>query len=106
MPRARTSLPWAASGETLPGSPSTLLRWTPPRPLELKAAGGVVEFACHRKRWRFAEAALAVLGPLEERRACTVAELCEAAAGRLDERTVRAFLRELLLHGLVAIVDA
>jgi hypothetical protein len=104
-PRARASLPWAAAG-ALPDAPGALLRWTPPRPVEMRAAGGVVEFSCNRVRWRFAESALVVLRPLAERRVCTVSELCEAAAGRLDERTVRAFLRELLLHGLVAIVDA
>jgi ribosomal protein L16 Arg81 hydroxylase len=105
VPRARASLPWAAAG-VLPEAPGTVVRWTPPRPVEMAAAGGVVEFSCNRVRWRFAEPALAVLAPLAERRACTVGELCEAAAGRLDERTVRTFLRELLLRGLVAIVDA
>ena len=105
MPRARPSLPWAAAG-VLPDAAGALVRWTPPRPVELKAAGGVVEFSANRVRWRFAEPALAVLAPLAERRVCTVGELCEAAAGRLDERTVRTFLRELLLRGLVAIVDA
>ncbi|HEV3468515.1 MAG TPA: cupin domain-containing protein [Pyrinomonadaceae bacterium] len=104
MPRARASLPWAAAG-ALPESSGAVLRWTPPRPVELAAPGGVVEFTCNRVRWRFAEPALAVLRPLAERRVCTVGELCEAAAGQLDERTARAFLRELLLHGLVAIVD-
>jgi len=105
LPRARTSLPWAASEDVLPRDPGAVVRWTPPRPVELKAVGGVVEFDCNRKRWRFAEPALAVLGPLNARRACTVGELCEATAGRLDEPTVRTFLRELLLHGLVVIVD-
>ncbi|HEX8473502.1 MAG TPA: cupin domain-containing protein [Pyrinomonadaceae bacterium] len=103
--RARFSLPSSATAEALPDAPDTLLRWMPPRPLELKAENGVVEFACHKKRWRFAEDALLVLQPLEERRVCSVAELCETAAVRLDARTVRAFLRELLLHGLVAVVD-
>jgi hypothetical protein len=105
LPRARTSLPWAVSDDELPAGRGLVVRWTPPRPVELKASDEVVEFACNRKRWRFAAAALAVLEPLAARRACTVGELCEAAAGRLDERTVRTFLRELLLHGLVVIVD-
>ena len=103
LPRARTSLPWAVSDDELPASAGAVVRWTPPRPVELKAADGVVEFVCHRKRWRFAAPALAVLEPLVARRACSVGELCEAAAGRLDERTVRTFLRELLLHGLVVV---
>ncbi len=42
---------------------------------------------------------------LEERRVCTVAELCEAARGRLPAETVRAFVSELALHGLVAVAD-
>jgi hypothetical protein len=105
LPRARTSLPWAVSDEELPAGPGVVVRWTPPRPVALKAADGVVELVANRQRWRFTEAALAVLGPLAARRACTVGELCEAAAGRLDETTVRNFLRELLLHGLVVIVD-
>lgn len=103
LPRARTSLPWAVSDDELTASSATVVGWTPPRPVELRAANGVVEFSCNRKRWRFAEAALAVLGPLAARRACTIGELCEAAAGRLDERTVRTFLRELLHQGLVVI---
>jgi Cupin superfamily protein len=103
LPRARASLPLSVTDEAPPAG--AVVRWTPPRPVEPKEAGGVVEFSCNRKRWRFAGPALAVLGPLAARRACTVGELCEAAAGRLDERTVRTFLRELLLQGLVVIVD-
>jgi hypothetical protein len=106
MPRAAANLPWGATPAALPDEPGTLLRWTPPRPVELRAEGGVVEFSCNRRRWRFAEPALSVLAPLAARRLCTVAELRESAAGRVAEPTFRNFLRELLLHGLVVIVDA
>jgi hypothetical protein len=41
---------------------------------------------------------------LADARAASISELCEAARGRLDEQTVRAFLCELLRHGLVAVV--
>jgi hypothetical protein len=75
------------------------------RPLDLQVVDGVIEFSCHKKRWRFASEALLILSPLDERRVCSVAELCEAATGRLDEQTVRAFLRELILNGLVAVVE-
>jgi hypothetical protein len=64
----------------------------------------VVEFSCHKKRWRFAAVALVLLDRLAGGRACSVAELCEAAGEQLDEQTVRAFLGELLCHGLVAVV--
>jgi beta-lactamase class A len=50
----------------------------------LKAAGGVVEFDSMGQHWRFAEDALPVLRALAERRASTVAELCEAAVALSD----------------------
>ena len=71
----------------------------------MEAASGVVEFDALKRRWRFAEDALLVLRPLEERRECTVAELCESARAKLDERTVRAFVRELAQQGLAALIE-
>ena len=100
-PRAALSMPWSATKDLLPQGQGAVLRWAPPRPVELSERGGAVEFSCLKKRWRFAPAALPVLRPLAERRVCTLAQLCEDARGRLDERTVRAFVGELLLHGLV-----
>jgi hypothetical protein len=102
-PRARLNLPWDATPEALPASGNAPVHLLAPRPLKLEAAGGVVEFDCMKKRWRFASDALLVLRPLAERRVCSVAELCEAARGKLEEQTVRAFIRELLQHGLVAV---
>jgi hypothetical protein len=103
--RARVELPFDATPEQRPASNGAVVRLLAPRPLRLEAAGGVVEFEALKRRWRFAEAALAVLRSLEERRECTVAELCDAARARLDEGTVRAFVRELARHGLVAVVE-
>lgn len=101
-PRARISLPWIAMPEAAPPDGSTIVRLLAPRPLKLEPAGGVVEFSSMGQRWRFAEDALPVLRRLNERRASTVAELCEAARGRVDEQTVRLFLVELAHRGLVA----
>lgn len=103
-PRAEFSLPWSATRELLPPSNETLVRLTAPRPLDLKTEGGVIEFSCNRKRWRFASDAILILRPLMEARVLSVAELCERAKGRLEERTVRAFVAELVQHGLVSIV--
>lgn len=103
-PRARLSLPWSPTPEILPRSRGTLVRLTAPRPLDLQVREGVIEFSCHKKRWRFADKALVVLRPLAERRVCSVAELCEAAGGTLEEKTVQTFLGELILHGLLAVV--
>jgi len=104
--RPRVELPWLATpGAPLP-APSSLVRLLAPRPLRLEATGGVVEFASMGRRWRFAEEALLVLKPLAERRAQSVAELCEAARGRIAEARVRAFVSELARHGLVSVEGA
>jgi hypothetical protein len=103
--RARVELPFDATPQQRPASLGALVRLLAPRPLKLEASGGVVEFEALKRRWRFAEDALVVLRPLEERRECGVAELCEAARPRLDEKTVRAFVRELAREGLVAVTE-
>jgi|ERR1044071_2965593 hypothetical protein len=103
--RPRLGLPWVATPSGLPSSPQAMVYLTAPRLLDLQVVDGVIEFTCHKKRWRFASDALLILRPLGERRVCSVAELCEAAAGRLEEQTVMAFLRELILNGLVAVVE-
>lgn len=103
--RAQLSLPWsAATSALLPADENARLRLVAPRPLDLQVADGVVEFCCHKKRWRFAADALLVLRPLTEARASSISELCAAAKERLDEPTVRAFLGELIRHGLIAVV--
>jgi hypothetical protein len=100
-PRARVGLPWVAP-DAAPPEACTVVRLLAPRPFRLEAAGGTVEFDSMGHRWRFAEDALPVLRALSERRACTVAELCEAARGRVQPETVRAFLVELSQQGFVA----
>jgi hypothetical protein len=106
--RPALSLPWSATPEGLAPAQDAIVRLTAPRPLDLKASArenGQLEFSCLGKRWRFAAEALLVLRPLNERRVCSVHELCEEAEGKLDEETVRVFLGELILHGLLAIQD-
>jgi hypothetical protein len=105
-PRAHLSLPWSATNAILPPSGETLVRLTAPRPLDLKIEEGVLEFSCHKKRWRLAGDAILILRPLAHGRVCSVSELCGAASGRLEEQTVRTFLGELILHGLLAVVKA
>jgi hypothetical protein len=103
--RARVELPFDATPRQQPASLGAIVRLLAPRPLKLEASGGVVEFESMKRRWRFAEDAQLVLRTLEERRECTVAELCESARARLDDRTVRAFVRELAQHGLVSVTE-
>ncbi|HEX8140978.1 MAG TPA: cupin domain-containing protein [Pyrinomonadaceae bacterium] len=108
--RPHLSLPWSAAPEILPPSDDARVRLTAPRHLDLRGGServgedGVVEFSAQGKRWRFAAAALVILRPLATGRVYSISELCEAASGTLDERRVRAFLGELILEGLVAIV--
>ena len=104
-PRARVGLPWTATPAAEPPAASATVRLLAPRPLRLEPAGGVIEFAAVGRRWRFAEGALPVLRELEERRVCTVAELCEAAGTGLPAETVRVFVSELAFNGLVAVTD-
>ncbi|HEY0004090.1 MAG TPA: cupin domain-containing protein [Pyrinomonadaceae bacterium] len=103
-PRTSFNLPWSAMTEALPPTGDALLSLNAPRPLDFKIEGGVLEFACLKKRWRFAADARLVLGPLAERRICSLKELCEEASQRLDEQTVRTFIKELIAQGLVAVV--
>jgi hypothetical protein len=105
--RARLSLPWGAGGSSaLPegDAAALLVRLLAPRPLNFRTEGGAVEFDCLGRRWRLAASAAPLLGLLEERRVCSVAELCEAAGATLNEQTVRVFLGELLTEGLIAVV--
>jgi len=105
-PRPRLSLPWSATAQFLPpvDDKECFVRLTAPRPLDLQIADGVVEFACNKKRWRFAVAAVSVLRPLADGRTCSLTELYKASEGQLDVQTVRLFLGELLRHGLIAVV--
>jgi ribosomal protein L16 Arg81 hydroxylase len=107
--RPRISLPSSVTPEILPPEGDALVRLRAPRGLDLKTDAqpydkDVVEFSCQGKRWRCAAPSISILRPLVERGVCSVNELCEAAKGTLDERTVRAFLGELILHGLLAVV--
>lgn len=103
--RPHPGLPWVVTPSGLPSSPQALVKLTAPRPLDLQVVNGVIEFSCNKKRWRFDAEALSILRPLVELRVCSVAELCKAAAGRLEEQTVRTFLRELMVNGLIAVVQ-
>ncbi|MFL6337329.1 MAG: cupin domain-containing protein [Pyrinomonadaceae bacterium] len=102
-PRARLDLPWVAMPDAALHESSTVVRLLAPRPFKVEAAGGCIEFDAMGQHWRFAADALPVLRALNDRRACTVAELCEAARGRVAPETVRAFLVELVYRGFVAL---
>ncbi|HEU4872057.1 MAG TPA: cupin domain-containing protein [Pyrinomonadaceae bacterium] len=99
--RSHLSLPLS---DSLP-SANMLVRLLAPRPLDLKIESGVVCFTCQRKNWRLAVEALPILRHLDKHRVCSVSELCEVAKNEIDERRLKIFLKELLMNGLVAIVE-
>ena len=101
--RPRLSLA-CAPVDSLPAG-EMLVRLLAPRPLDLKVESGVVRFSSQKKEWRLAVEAWPILRHLDQHRVCTVSELCEVAKSEVDERRVRIFLKELLMNGLVAIVE-
>ena len=101
--RPRLSLA-CAPVDSLPAG-DMLVRLLAPRPLDLKVESGVVRFSSQKKEWRLAVEAWPILRHLDQHRVCTVSELCEVAKSEVDERRVRIFLKELLMNGLVAIVE-
>jgi len=102
-PRPSVSLPWSASVDGIPNESDAVVRLNAPRPLDLAVRDGILEFECNKKRWKFAAGALPLFRLLNTCRISTIAELCDETKDELDEKTVRTFLRELLVHGLVAI---
>jgi len=105
--RAKVSLPWSPTAQVLPPeNDNTLLKLVSPRPIKFKVENGIVEFSAMKKRWRFAENALPFLLLLEDKRTCAVSDFYTTSAGRLDRKTINAFLNELLLHGLIAVDES
>lgn len=106
VPRPRVDLPWSVMNESLIPAKDALVRLTAPRPLNYITEDGVLKFSCNKKKWRFAAETSLIFRRLEDRRICSVAELCEAAAGKIDSQAVRTFLGEMIFHGLIAVVKS
>lgn len=102
--RPRLSLGCAPIAGSLPAG-DMVVRLLAPRPLDLKVESGVVRFSSQRKEWRLAIEALPILRHLDKHRVCSVSELCEVAKSEVDERRVKIFLKELVMNGLLAIVE-
>ena len=103
QPRPRFSLPWTASPEVLPpDSVSFVLRWNGARRMNFHDKDGEVHFVAQGKRWRFAAAARPMLERLTAGATCSLGDLAELS----DAETARAFVAELVVNGLVAVVDA
>ena len=64
-------------------------------------AAGEIHVVARGRRWRFAEAAAPLIDKLVSGRSYTVTELI---TDDLPESTVRLFLRELAVNGLIVVV--
>jgi hypothetical protein len=99
--RGWASLPWTVADDAPPPM-TTRIALAVPRSLNLVHDDGSVHFDANGKAWRFAAATEPLLRTLE-RGPATVAELCSAAAGSLDDGAVQQFVIELARNGLVNI---
>jgi Cupin superfamily protein len=103
--RPHISLPWAVMSDILPSEDDFIVKLTIPRDAILRngQSHGTIELIANAKRWTFAKSAEPILNFLNESRTCTVSQLYHAASPHLDMNTLRTFLGELLLEGIIAI---
>jgi hypothetical protein len=99
--RGWASLPWTVADETPPPM-TTRFALAVPRALHLVRDDGAVHFDANGRAWRFDAATEPLLRTLA-RGPATMAELCLAAAGSLDDVAVQQFVIELARNGLVDI---
>jgi hypothetical protein len=107
LPRPRFSLPWSATPEVLPPDDDARVQWIAPRAFLRGGAGSeAVEVWANGERWQFARAAEAVLHPLLDGAPHAIGELCARSEGALTPKRARSFLAQMLLLGLIAVVEA
>jgi hypothetical protein len=97
--RPRFSLPWSATPGVLPPSDEARVQLTIRRPAALPVA-----LLAHETLRPYASQAEELLCPLLDGQPHAIAEVCTRAAGSLDREGVRAFLGELVLQGLAAVI--
>jgi hypothetical protein len=104
VPRPHLSLPWSVMPTPLPPSDRASVRFVGGLPtLSAHRAAGAIELLALGKRFTFRLDIQPVLVILLDRQEHPISELCEAVAGSIDARTVRLFLGELILEGLIAV---
>lgn len=106
-PRQELSLPWSILPDVLPNNDNIKLRLTTSRSIEFNVKNNerVLEFKANRKHWKFSSDAELILRKLSDNSPHSVGELYDTVMEKLDRETVRTFLSELLLQGLVAVVE-
>jgi hypothetical protein len=99
--RPRFSLPWSAAPSVLPPGDEAFVQLAVPRPSALSVA-----LLAHETLRPYAPQAEELLCPLLDGQPHSIAELCACANGNMDRESMRAFLAELVLQGLAAVVAA
>jgi hypothetical protein len=102
IPRLSLDLPEIATRSGLDELLDHKFALAAPRDLRLMDDGDLVRVKANKKTFRFKAVARPLLECLNERNAVTVDDLA-ARADRLDGKTVAAFVKELLTHGLVTV---
>lgn len=65
-----------------------------------------IELAANGKRLKFKQVTEKILRSLLDFNTHSIAELCKIACGEIDRETIRALLGELILEGLVTVVES
>jgi ribosomal protein L16 Arg81 hydroxylase len=107
LPHPRFSLPWSAMPEALPATDGALVRLTSPRrvTVRLGADPQMIELLANGERWQFSRQVHDLLHVLIDGQPHSIGELCDSTGDALDRGRVRSFLSELLLQGLIAVVE-
>jgi hypothetical protein len=107
QPHPRFSLPWSVMPAVLPPSDGTMVRFTSPRRITVRSGADpqTIDVLANGERWQFSSQVHDLFHVLLDGKLHSINELC-AAGGSLDRERVRGFLGELLLQGLIAVVDS
>jgi hypothetical protein len=106
---ANDAAPVSYAGAGLPASVTldpeyTVLRWLPPRDVELQvetALGRFMELSCHGREWRLPRRSEPLLRVLVERREVRLRDAIAELAGKLDRDEVFLYIGRWMAAGLV-----
>ncbi len=103
-PRSHAGLPWSlmTRAEDLPEEMRVCLTTSRRIITTVDPQKNTLSFLANGKRWEFGKETGTILQELDHLSSRSIGELCEAAAGMISKEAVRAFLLELLRHGLIA----
>jgi ribosomal protein L16 Arg81 hydroxylase len=105
-PRPVLGLPWTATAQILPDSGATLLHRASLRPIEIENAGEAINIDFNGKTLTFAAAARPLFEDIARRREFTIDEFCAHFSAQYEAETLRAFLADLVRHGLITVAPA